>query len=171
MKKIEDSNYIDITKYWLKNNSNKIIVAKQLKINDKFNYKGRNYVVDGKKVKNEFKSKEVNFANWVQTKTDKIILLNPTINKPDGVSTADLTIDNELYDMKIVTGKSKQLLFHNIYKKNKQANNFLFDATNSDLKYKELINQVDSIYKRKDMFFVNKIGIRKGEKFVIFKRK
>ena len=118
-----------------------------------------------------FNSKEVNFINWLLKKKKADIQLNPNINDPEGISTADIMINNEYYDLKIVSGKSEQLIYHNIYSKQKQSNNFLFDATEFPLSFQDLVYQINKIYSRTDMLWVKMIGIKKGNNFIIFKRK
>lgn len=70
--------------------------------------------------------------------------------------------------MKIVTGESKQLLFHNVYGKNRQATKFLFETTESPLNMEDLIEQVNAIFERKATW-VEEIGIKKKENFIILK--
>ena len=111
------------------------------------------------------------FARWLLKNKRANIQLNPTINYPEGISTADIMIDNEYYDLKIVSGKSEQLIYHNIYSKQKQSDNFLFDATQSPLSLQDLIYQIKKIYSRNDLLWVKMIGVKKGNDFVIFKRK
>ena len=135
-----------------------------------FKYKGKTYIVDGKNVKNEFNSKEREFANWLANNTNKTVALNPKINEPDGIKVPDLKIDNEYYDMKIITGSSKQIIYHNVYGKQEQASNFLFEASSSPLTLEELKNQVYKVFKRTDVTHVKKIGIKKNSDFILLKK-
>ena len=135
-----------------------------------FKYKGKTYIVDGKNVKNEFNSKEREFANWLANNTNKTVALNPKINEPDGIKVPDLKIDNEYYDMKIITGSSKQIIYHNVYGKHEQASNFLFEASSSPLTLEELKNQVYKVFKRTDVTHVKKIGIKKNSDFILLKK-
>lgn len=162
--------FIEISKKWFDSEVNKNVNLQPLNIGDKFMYNNTEYTYDGKQIKYDLNIKEKRFAEWLATKK-KNIYLNPSINEPDGISTADLTIDGELYDMKIITGKSNQVLYHNIRGKEKQSSNFLFETTESPLELKELEEQVNKIFKRNDMKFVNKIGIKKGENFKLYERK
>ena len=70
--------------------------------------------------------------------------------------------------MKIVKGKSNQLIFHNVEDKQNQATKFLFEATDSPLSLEELIEQLDPLFEWKANW-VEEIGIKKDNKFVIFK--
>lgn len=162
--------YKDITKEWFDAKENKNVNLMPLTKGDKFKYKNIEYIYDGKQIKYDLNLKEKEFAHWLSTKKEKVYL-NPSINEPDGISTADLTIDNELYDMKIITGKSNQILYHNIRGKENQSSNFLFEATESSLSLKEFEKQVRNVFMRNDMKFVDKIGIKKDKQFYIYKRK
>lgn len=162
--------FIEISKEWFADDVKKKTNLQPLNIGDKFVYNDVEYTYDGKQVKYDVNEKEKNFAKWLSTKK-KNVHFNPSINEPDSISTADLTIDGELYDMKIITGKSSQVLYHNIRGKEKQSSNFLFEATESPLELKELEEQVKKIFKRNDMKFVNKIGIKKGKNFKLYERK
>lgn len=135
-----------------------------------FIYKGNKYIVDEKNVKNEFNRKEMDFANWLSKYQFKEVVLMPKINKPDGIKVPDLKIDNEYYDMKIITGTSNQVIYHNVYGKQEQANNFLFETSNSSLSMEELKEQVNRVFKRTDVPHVKKIGIKKASDFIIIKK-
>lgn len=158
------------------NSSNKTATKKinltPLKKDDIFKYKGEEYIYDGKHIKYDLNQKEIEFANWLSKYYIKsTIMLNPTINVPEGISTADLTIDDKLYDMKIITGSSKQVLYHNMYGKENQASRFIFETSSSKLTLEELESQVENIFERKDMKFVEEICIKKGNKYKIYTRK
>ena len=73
--------------------------------------------------------------------------------------------------MKIITGSSNQVIYHNVYKKSEQTRNFLFEATNSPLSMASLKEQVNNVFNREDTKYVNKIGIKKGEELIILENK
>lgn len=161
----------DITKTLI---SSKIDInkkAQRLKIGQKFEYKGNQYKIDNKNVKYEFKKNELEFANWISQRTTKKVVLNPKINNPEGIKISDLKIDDEYYDMKIITGGSQQVIYHNVYKKEQQANNFLFEASNSPLSLSNLREQANNVFNRKDTQYVQKIGIKKGDEFILLENK
>lgn len=72
--------------------------------------------------------------------------------------------------MKIITGSSSQVFYHNVYGKQEQASNFLFETSNSSLTLDELKNQVYKVFKRTDVMHVKKIGIKKGSDFILIKK-
>jgi len=177
--RISANEWIGVTK--LRNVNNTSNVTKKIissKINSKntpcklglgeiFNYKGKQYTIDNKNVKYEFKNSELEFANWLAQRTIEPVTLNPKINNPEGIKISDLKIGNEYYDMKIITGGSQQVIYHNVYKKEEQAHNFLFEATKSPLSMKNLQEQANNVFNRKDTGYVQKIGIKKDDSFII----
>lgn len=173
--KITSNSYIDVTNDWVEKSKG---INKKIKIfqkNEIFEYNGKKYLVDNHYVKYRVNTKEIKFADWLSKNTRLKIQLNPEVEYPENISVADCTFyknDTFLgnYDMKIVTGSSKQLLFHNIDGKNKQSVNFLFETTQSPLSMKELIVQAEEIFKRKAKW-VREIGIKKGNNFIILKNK
>lgn len=173
--KIISKSYIDVTNDWLEKTQEINKKIKTFHDNEIFEYNGQKYLVDNHYVKYRVKQKEINFAEWLSKNTGLKIQLNPEVEFPENVSVADCTIyKNDIflgnYDMKIVTGSSKQLLFHNIDGKGKQATNFLFEATQSPLNMEELVIQVEEIFKRKAKW-VEKIGIKKNDNLIILKNK
>lgn len=173
--KIISKSYINVTNDWLEKTQEINKKIKTFHENEIFEYNGQKYLVDNHYVKYRVKQKEINFAEWLSKNTGLKIQLNPEVEFPENVSVADCTIyKNDIflgnYDMKIVTGSSKQLLFHNIDGKDKQATNFLFEATQSPLNMEELVIQVEEIFKRKAKW-VEKIGIKKNDNLIILKNK
>ncbi len=94
----------------------------------------------------------------------------PRINSPKGIKTADYLFRNEYWDLKTINGKSKQVLYHAIYKKNTQSSNFIFNVTSSELDINELQNQIYNLYHRKDTEFLQKIILKKGESIFVYTR-
>lgn len=171
--KLINNSYVDITNQWsdISDVNNK--ETKVLEKDEIFNYNGEKYIIDDHFVKYRTKQNEREFADWLVKKTGLNIQLNPEVEFPENISVADCTIYKEKqflgnYDMKIVTGKSSQLLFHNVDGKEKQAKKFLFEATNSPLTINELVKQIDKLFKWKAPW-VEEIGIKKGKQFLIFK--
>ena len=170
-----DIGYVDVTDDWLDKTQKINKKIKTFRINEVFEYNGGKYKVDNHHVKYRIKQKELEFGEWLSKNTKLKIQLNPEVEYPENVSVADCTIyRNDVflgnYDIKIVTGSSKQLLFHNVDGKDKQSINFLFEATHSSLSMNELIMQVEEIFNKKAKW-VNEIGIKKNECFIVLKNK
>lgn len=171
--KFINNSYVDITNQWsdISDVNNK--ETKVLEKDEIFNYNGEKYIIDDHFVKYRTKQNEREFADWLVKKTGLNIQLNPEVEFPENISVADCTIYKKKqflgnYDMKIVPGKSSQLLFHNVDGKEKQAKKFLFEATDSPLTINELVKQIDKLFKWKAPW-VEEIGIKKGKQFLIFK--
>lgn len=173
--KITSNSYIDVTNDWIGKSNEANQKIKTFQENEMFEYNDQKYLVDNHYVKYRVKPKEMNFAEWLSKNTGLKIQLNPEVEYPENISVADCTIYKNStflgnYDMKIVTGSSKQLLFHNIDGKDKQSVNFLFEATQSPLSMNELIIQAEEIFRRKAKW-VEEIGIKKNDNFIILKNK
>ena len=171
--KLINNSYVDITNQWsdISDVNNK--ETKVLEKDEIFYYNGEKYIIDDHFVKYRTKQNEREFADWLVKKTGLNIQLNPEVEFPENISVADCTIYKKKqflgnYDIKIVTGKSSQLLFHNVDGKEKQAKKFLFEATDSPLTINELVKQIDKLFKWKAPW-VEEIGIKKGKQFLIFK--
>lgn len=163
-----NTNYSDITKELFGNatpNSHKVQDRQYF---EKDNIK---YQVDGKNVVLDYSKKEKEIAEWLENTLGGELYMLPRINNPEGIQTADYLFRGECWDLKEITSKSKQALYHSVYKKKKQSNNFIFDITNSDLTLNNIKQQIGNLYKRKDCTFINKIIIKKNNDSLIYKRK
>lgn len=88
----------------------------------------KKYFADGKRVVLDYSDKEKEIAKWLgKTFGGKIYML-PRINEPEGIQTADYLFKGEYWDLKSISGRSNQVLYHSIYKKKTQSNNFICDV-------------------------------------------
>lgn len=163
-KKYLKTRYVDITNNWFIITNEEATEPKLL--DDIFEYKGKEYKIDDYNVRYEFKKGEKEFAEWLSQKTNKKITYLPKINMPQKIKTPDYLIDGEYYDFKYTTGSSDQLIYHNLYGKEEQSNNFIVEITNDSINIEE---QVDYTFRR--LKYVKKIGVKKGEDFIMFERK
>ncbi len=162
------NNYNDVTKNWIneaKPNSHKIQEMSY------FEHDGIKYKVDGKNIVLDYSDKEKEIAKWLESTFGGELYMVPRINNPDGIKTPDYLFRGNKWDLKTISGNGKQVLYHSVYKKSKQSNNFIFDTTSSKLNIEDIKLQVDKLYKRTDIPFVNEIIVKKGNDFLIFKRK
>lgn len=162
-------NYNNVTKEWLDNatpNSHKISDAKYFETGD-----GTKYYIDGKNVVLDYSDKEKEIAEWLESTFGGELYMIPRINNPSGIQTPDYLFRNNKWDLKTITGKGKQVLYHAVYKKREQANNFIFDTSSSKLNLEDIKHQVDKLYKRTDVPFIDEVIIKKDSDFLIFKRK
>ena len=127
---------------------------------------GIKYYVDGKYVIFDYNKKELEIATWLVNTFGGTIYLLPRINVPENIKTADYLWNNEFWDLKEIKGSSNQVIYHAIYKNKLQCNNFILDITNSKLNLKKSIILVNLLFQREDTKFVNKIIIKKGNKYI-----
>lgn len=164
----KNDNYTNITKEWLetaKPNSHKVIDRQY------FEYDGIKYNVDNKNVVLDYSSKEKDVAEWLENTFGGEIYMIPRVNNPEGIQTADYLFRGEYWDLKSISGKSKQVLYHSIYKKKTQSNNFIFDVVSPELDINELQKQIYKLYNRKDTEFLQKIILKKENDIFVYKRK
>ena len=166
--KITSNSYIDVTNYWIENvnpNSHEILDAKY------FVFKEKKYKVDGKNVVIDYSKKEKEVAEWLESTFGGELYMLPRINYPEGIKTADYLFRGEYWDLKDINGKSKQTLYHAIYRKNTQSNNFIFNIVSEELSIDELQEQIYKLYNRKDTSFLKKVILKKENDIFIYKRK
>ena len=164
---VKERSYEDITEKCFNNKYKKYYV-----IDVKYFCVGKKkYFVDGKRVVLDYSDKEKEIAKWLgKTFGGKIYML-PRINEPEGIQTADYLFKGEYWDLKSISGKSNQVLYHSIYKKKTQNNNFICDVSTSELDIKELKSQIDKLFSRKDTEFLQKIILKKKNYIFVYKRK
>lgn len=135
------------------------------------NNDGVKYNVDGKYVVLQPTRKEIEVAKLLgQTLGGKVNII-PRINYPPNIKTPDYTINNERFDLKEIKGNSKNTLYDALSKQRRQANNFIFDITNTEMTEEEAINQIKNIYHSKHKKWVNTLILIKNNKVVkIYKR-
>ncbi len=160
------ANYIDITANFKNGEITYDVRLQHFYVHDK-----SVYIVDGKHVKFDYSREELNIAYWINQVFGYEVILVPKINFPDYISTPDFIINKEKWDLKTITSSSNQALYHAVYGKNKQSNNFILDLSKSKLDFNEIINQLNRLYKRPDVLFVNKIIIKKNKIYKVYKRK
>lgn len=173
-KMLENRNYIDVTKDWkeeMKLNINKDEGSVHTpKIGDIFSYKGVDYIVDNRKVVADHDEEELRFAKWLTKKFREDVDLLPRI-KGDFIQTPDYIFKNEYWDLKTLSSNNYTQMFDNIKKKEKQSSNFIFDLSNTEIKDVGFIKGVNDIFHRDKTKFVNKVIVKKKQKFYVFQRK
>lgn len=158
----------DVTDYWLKNS---IPNTHEVKDRMYFEHNGIKYVVDGKNVVLEYSLKELEIAEWLENTFGGEIYMLPRVNRPFGIQTADYLFRGEYWDLKEISGNSKQVLYHAIYKKKTQSTNFIFDTSESDLSIFELQYQIYNLYSRLDTAFLQKVMLKHRNMLFVYKRK
>ena len=162
------NNYLDITKEWINNakpNSHKV------KNRHYFEYEKIKYRVDNKNVVLDYSDKEKEVAIWLENTFGGEIYMLPRINIPNGIITADYLFRREYWDLKTINGSGKRVIEDSIKKKKRQAENFIFDITNSEIEKDNLFNQLKKIYSSESTKWVSKVIVKKKNTVIgIFKR-
>lgn len=157
-------NYRNITKSFMKKstpNSHKIKDAEYFE-----DAKGNKYYVDGKNVVLDYSESEKNVANWLKETFGGEIYMLPRINIPEGIQTADYLFRGEKWDLKEIKSTGKNVLDNRVNGLKKQANNFIFDISNTTISIKEIKNQIDKLYESPNRKWINKIMLIKNQKLI-----
>ena len=158
----------DVTDEWKKTatpNSHDVEEIYKYKIKDSV------FTVDGKNVLLDYSDKERRIAELLKEELGGKISLVPRVLNPQGISTPDYIFRDEAFDLKELSGTSKNLVYNAIAKKKKQASNFILDISKSPLDENEITRQIEEIYWSRHTMFVQKIIVIKDEKIrKIYKR-
>lgn len=128
--------------------------------------KGNKYYVDGKNVVLDYSESEKNVANWLKETFGGEIYMLPRINIPEGIQTADYLFRGEKWDLKEIKSTGKNVLDNRVNGLKKQANNFIFDISNTTISIKEIKNQIDKLYESPNRKWINKIMLIKNQKLI-----
>ena len=133
---------------------------------------GKQYDVDGKNVVLKPSEKEIEVARILARIYEADVNLIPVVLNPTGVKTPDYIINGQKYDLKEIFGDSSKTLYNALKKKSKQADNFIFDITESEIKEEEAMEQIELIYKSMHRTWVQEIVLIKNNKVIKkYKRK
>lgn len=128
--------------------------------------KGNKYYVDGKNVVLDYSESEKNVANWLKETFGGEIYMLPRVNIPEGIQTADYLFCGEKWDLKEIKSTGKNVLDNRVNGLKKQANNFIFDISNTTISIKEIKNQIDKLYESPNRKWINKIMLIKNQKLI-----
>lgn len=132
---------------------------------------GIRYHVDGKHVVLEPTKKEIEVAKLLGQTFGGEISIIPRVNEPEGIKTPDYILNKKRFDLKEIKGKGKNVLYDALGKQRKQADNFIFDITNTEINKEEAIKQIKSIYHSKHRKWVDRLVLIENNKIIkIFKR-
>ena len=110
-------------------------------------HNGQKYQVDGKHVVLDYSQKEKEVGEWLSKTFGKHVQMAPRVNYPKNIPTPDYLIEGMKFDLKSISGDGKNV-FDNASKKAKeQAENIVFDITNTPLTEQEISNRLEEIYK------------------------
>lgn len=159
--------FIDVTNQWLKNarpNTHKVLDSYYYISNDKI------YIVDGSKnVVLDYSLKELEIANWIENTFGGEIYMNPRVNFPRNIKTADYWWNGEYWDLKELNSSTSQnRAIDNAVKCCKeQSHNFIFDITNCSIPTKNIMTQVELLFYKKKRSWINKVIVKSDNEVVI----
>ena len=160
----------DVTDEWLdkaKPGNGNVIDANYFSEDNK-----NKYYVDGKNVVLDYSQQELEVAKWLIDTFGGIVYMLPRINEPSGIKTADYLWNNEKWDLKYTTSKSKWAIDYLVKNKQKQSNNFIIDISYSPLSIQEILFQIKAIYINKSRNWIDKIIIKNNKEIIcVFIRK
>lgn len=90
----------------------------------------------------------------------------PRVNYPLGVATPDYLINGVGYDLKSITGTSKNALYNRVGKSKMQSNSFIIDISGCSLTFDETMNQIKLIFKSSKTEFVKNVVLFKSGKVI-----
>lgn len=146
--------YRDVTREWLNNanpNSHRVFKRKY------YLYKKMKYKIDGKLVVLNYSQDEYETAVWLKKTFGGKIYINPQINYPKGIKTADYLWQDELWDKKSMKGSTSEYrAVHNAIKQCRdQSSNFIIDISGCVLSNQVIINQVKNLFNSNDKSYLD----------------
>lgn len=162
------NDYVDVTQEWLDNampNSHKV------KDRQYFEKDGIKYQVDGKNVVLDYSNKEKEVAEWLENTFGGDVYMNPRVNYPKGINTADYYWNDEYWDLKEIQGSTSVIraVDNSIKDYKEQTSNFIIDATCCKLDNDIIINQVKNTFNKQHKLYrewVNKIIVKRDNELI-----
>lgn len=165
------ANYVDELDKWTKNvNKNMPLTSNA----DGVVIDGIYHHVDGRDVKLDYSEDENAVGKLLSRATGKEVVMQPKVSgNLRNHKWPDYIINGERWDLKTLKeGKSKDLLRNIVRKKKMQANNFVFDITNSELSEGELFRQTAQLFYHYNTQNVRyAVLIKNGQLIKVFRRK
>lgn len=90
----------------------------------------------------------------------------PRVNISEGIQTVDYLFRGEKCYLKEIKTTGKNVLDNRVNGLKKQANNFIFDISNTTISIKEIKNQIDKLYESPNRKWINKIMLIKNQKLI-----
>ena len=133
---------------------------------------GVKYIVDGHAVKYDPTMEEKDIAKSLAEYYGYDVKINPRVVIPQGVQSADFTLNGVKYDLKSPIGEGRSVLYNMVNSKKKQAQNFIFNIDKCPLPYDEVEKQLSDIFRSDHTKFINTIIVMKNKKIIkIYTRK
>lgn len=124
------------------------------------------YKVDGHHVILDYSKHEKEIAEILSNHLKKEIRLVPKVVYPQDISTPDYLIEGERWDLKDIFGNSKSTIDNAVLNKKKQANNFVFDISKTDLTFDEVDEQINKLYLSERRKWIDGIKLVQNDKVI-----
>ena len=138
---VKELPYTSVKAEWLKNYRRPMVSDMKY-----WEHEGVKYLVDGKYVVLDYTEKEKLTAVWLSEKLGVHVKSVPRINYPEKISTPDFLINDMKFDYKGLKGNGKNTVENNTRKTKTQAENIVFDLTETLLTEDEFFRQLTKIY-------------------------
>ena len=138
---VKELPYTSVKAEWLKNYRHPMVSDMKY-----WEHEGVKYLVDGKYVVLDYTEKEKLTAVWLSEKLGVHVKSVPRINYPEKISTPDFLINDMKFDYKGLKGNGKNTVENNTRKTKTQAENIVFDLTETLLTEDEFFRQLTKIY-------------------------
>ncbi len=133
---------------------------------------GNTYVVDGRQILLDYSAGEKDIAELLAKSFGMEVKMIPRVLSPQNVSTPDILLDDEAFDIKQPIGQGKAVIYNMIAKKKRQANNFAIDISKCPLDVEGIRRQVADVYRSRHTRFVNRVVLSKdGQILNVYQRK
>lgn len=133
---------------------------------DYWEHDGEKYYVDDHHVILDYSEHEREVAELLAIKMNTTVSMVPRVLSPQDVSTPDYLIDNQRWDLKDIYGDGKRTLYNALKGTRKQAENFIFDISNTELTMENIENQIDYIFASRYKDYVKAIITIKDNKIL-----
>lgn len=166
VQKEDEMKYTDITNKYTTEKTYQIKKQKYFIVDN-----GTQYNVDGRHVILKPTKKELEVAKLLGKTLGGKINIIPRINEPEGIKTPDYIINGEKFDLKEIKGNSKNSLYNALGKQRRQADNFIFDISDTQINEEEAVRQIKSIYNSNHRKWVHVLILIENNKILkIYKR-
>ncbi len=167
--KDDEKGFLDVTREYLNRAK-----GKQGSVADAKEYEkdGNTYVVDGRQILLDYSAGEKDIAEVLAKSFGMEVKMIPRVLSPQNVSTPDILLDDEAFDIKQPIGQGKAVIYNMIAKKKRQANNFAIDISKCPLDVEGIRRQVADVYRSRHTRFVNRVVLSKdGQILNVYQRK
>lgn len=139
---------------------------------DYWEHNGEKYYVDDHHVVLDYSEHEREIADLLAIKMNTTVNMVPRVLKPRGIKTPDYIIRNDKYDLKEILGNGKNVIDNAVKKQRLQADNFIFDISNTKLSESEIKDQINKLYLSERRNWINNTILIKNKKIINeYKRK